>query len=232
MFKFILLSLISTSVFAGSLYSDDYQWRTKSIRACFAKGESGKRELEGQSATISSWSSGNKKQVQEWVTTEYSLARTGVEFTGWKDCKDDPAADVVVFYGRRSLKKLLLADFIGNIRAESTIGPSAYGDIEGYEKAKAYVWLQTDGLTRGTVTHEFGHALGLHHEHYAWDAAKDPKCKDEPDAGAGPTVARASVHGEYDSDSIMSYCQLHQKGGTKLGLSDGDVKLLLYLFSK
>lgn len=72
--------------------------------------------------------------------------------------------------------------------------------------------------TRATVLHEFGHALGLHHEH----ARTDSNCwKNEsiPEGGEFGYV------GGYDSNSIMNYCY---RGAP--ALSNGDVEGLKRLY--
>ncbi len=229
-----ILGLIPTlSSFAGSLYTDRSVWDTKDIDVCFASGEKDKRELSGENYPISNWSEGNKKKIQEYITSEYKIERTNIEFSGWKDCDENPQAKLVIFYGKKRLGNYFSDLIIGSTLGLSSIGPTAYQDLPQYLNAKAFVWLYSDGLNRGTATHEFGHSLGLHHEHYRWEAGKDPRCKKAhvEDAGIGPGYAKADIHGEYDPESIMSYCTIRGPGGFNKGLSPRDIELIKYIYS-
>jgi hypothetical protein len=228
-----ILGLIPTlSSFAGSLYTEGSLWDTKVIDVCFASGEKDKRELSGDNFRISNWSEGNKKKIKGIINSEYKLERTGIAFDGWKNCDENPKAELVIFYGKKLIGNLFTDIFTGSTLGLSSIGPSAFQDLPQYMNAKSFVWLYSDGLNRATATHEFGHSLGLHHEHYRWEAGKDPRCKKAhvDDAGIGPGYAKAYIRGEYDPESIMSYCTIREPGGFKKGLSPKDVELLKYLY--
>lgn len=76
-------------------------------------------------------------------------------------------------------------------------------------------------FTRATAIHEFGHALGLNHEHERTDA---PQCKNEMERNP---QGQATVYvGSYDPDSIMNYC--HNENLTVL--SSGDAAGLAFLY--
>ncbi len=228
-----ILSFISLSnTFAGSLYTKGKLWDVRDIQVCFAAKENDRRELSGDEYRISSWSAANKKKIQEFITSEYTLERTHIKFSGWKECDEAPDAKVVVFYGQKKIANFLTDFFTGYILGLSTIGPSLYRELPQYLNAESFVWLYSDGINRGTATHEFGHSLGLHHEHYQWEARNDPRCIKEhiPDAGYAPNTTDIMIHGMYDPESIMSYCTIHEKGGFNKGLSPRDVELLQFLY--
>ncbi len=68
--------------------------------------------------------------------------------------------------------------------------------------------------TRATALHEFGHALGLLHEHERLDA---PDCEQSD----GSRIIEDEEHTyvtPYDSDSIMNYCRT--PGFTGISKSD------------
>lgn len=94
--------------------------------------------------------------------------------------------------------------------------------------------------------HEFGHLAGLHHEHMAFqdDALKDPQCTTSDFGsffkkmvdGARRVYAkdylenlfelRPSVRTVYDSNSLMSYCQLFQTVATGFDFSATTIQSL------
>ncbi len=76
--------------------------------------------------------------------------------------------------------------------------------------------------TLGTAVHEFGHALGLAHEHERTDA---PNCNDQQRQSQTSNLVYV---GKYDPSSIMNYC----KSNNINSLSAGDVGGLNFLYPK
>ncbi len=77
--------------------------------------------------------------------------------------------------------------------------------------------------TRATAVHEFGHALGLLHEHERSDG---PGCQDFPRSALPSQTRGVQFVGAYDPDSIMNYCHsLSLKT-----LSSGDIAGLAFLY--
>lgn len=184
----------------GYVGSQDDRWPSRTIPVCF--------EQEGFQTL--------KENITLRVTSEYE--RAGFLLTGWNTCLEDSPGIRIEFTKD------------GYSQAEG------FGKgIDGVKKGIKLGFLTDDeeiGISHScstncqanTALHEFGHALGLHHEMNRPDredcASEDQmKGKGEPDA--------VQV-GDYDSGSIMSYCRLDQadENDQLLSLSEDDIGVL------
>lgn len=200
-------------------------WKNYDVTTCFASGEKGSRD-EGYVLKVREWSEKDKTKIRNWVNSEYTAERTGVHFTGFLDCEDSPNADVIIFYNKNSKIKTFL---FGGIHGLATMGPYP-GSVEGYPAASSFASISKSGMDKGTVVHEFGHVVGLAHEHNHPDAYKEDKgrCLDIPKHFQAPK--RDYVYEDYDRDSVMNYCKLHSSGGSKVGLSPKDISLIRKMY--
>lgn len=170
--------------------------------------------------------------VRDFTNNEYRN-KTGVVFTGWGQCSNaDRNATMIRVYFNRTHNW----DNTGGISAGgglSWVGPFNGGcgscnggtmriDIgrSGNYPNNGFRKFTVD-QTRGTMIHEFGHAMGLLHEHERTDA---PRCGDfdTRQAAGGSTV----YVGNYDPNSIMNYCK--NQGITTL--SAGDIAGIRFLY--
>lgn len=220
--KWFFFLLIPLAAVAG-VHSDN-PWSKREVKTCFGGNGPERPDSEDYKLEIRAWSRGDKAKIKQWVTEEYSEERTGIHFTGFGDCKDSPDADVVIFYNKNSRIATYL---LGGLHGLSTIGPH-FGSVSGHPKAEGFISISKSGMDKGTVVHEFGHSAGLEHELLHPEAYENEKGKCDL---AVFTVPRNGLeYTEYDKDSVMNYCKLHGKGGSRLGLSPLDVELLKILY--
>lgn len=172
---------------------------------------------------IRDWKEKHKLLIKTWVNEEYSAQKTGIHFVGWKDCDNDPRANVVLFYNKKSL---LLTSIIGGsyIKGRSGALGAFQNSVPGYPSAENSIIISDGGIEKGSVVHEFGHVAGLAHEHTHPDAARKGRDCDK----VRPSYHPSYGYTPYDKDSIMSYCALEKKATS---LSKSDIKLLKKLYS-
>ncbi len=135
----------------------------------------------------------------------------------------------------------------------SEIGTDAY--IIGQDQATMYLDFDdstSDAICRRHILHEFGHALGLLHEHssplvkinwnydtlYSYYKKRNNWNKKEVDENVLSTYGKAYSNGQYDEKSIMHYfipaflTKDHKSVGGNFELSDGDKQLIAQLYPK
>lgn len=211
-----LLFLVMNSTHAGVVWK--YPWQTKKISTCFTRAEAKIRDIGVLRTEIHDWSSEEKETLKQLLSQEYSIERTGVEFVGFKDCDAHPQADIVLFKARNG----------GLLGGQASVGPKRKGYVEGYPNARGYVLLYDLNLTN--VTHEFGHVLGLQHEHLhpqAFD--EDPSCLRRI-LNKPAKVSEHYTYTPYNRTSIMNYCHTSAPGGSNLGLDQEDIENLRTIY--
>jgi hypothetical protein len=155
----------------------------KNIPVCFTAGD-GTSDME--------------RGTRKLIESEY--AKVGLCFSGWDRCSaSTPCPAVRIEYGPPNAENV-------NTAGWSYVGaPSWFCNAGDYQKPT--LWLRTDQWDWAAV-HEFGHAIGLQHEHARTD--NDGSCaysKDEQIADDGDT----DYITPYDDDSVMCYCSGHSR---------------------
>ncbi|HET9239934.1 MAG TPA: hypothetical protein VFO10_21920 [Oligoflexus sp.] len=172
--------------------------------------------------------------IKNHVTNDYS-SKAGIGLVGWGSCT---AADKSARVIRVTFSRVhnWYGSKIGAGGGLSMVGASRYSCGTGCQGGTMRIDVSQDGRypssgswarnfattqTRATAVHEFGHALGLLHEHERTDA---PGCGDYDDK-VRENDWNVYV-GNFDANSIMNYCH----NSSLSTLSPGDVAGLRYLY--
>lgn len=227
-FGVFLLYCFSVSSIAGNFY-DRPLWDSREVSVCFSNLV-GEFEFPGGTLKkVSKWRSKHKNTVKKWITEEYSSKRTGVYFTGFQNCEESTDSDVVVFLTKKKFFNVIKSTLFGGTNGFATGGPMlARGQINNFPNARGYIWLNANAFGKFTTVHEFGHVVGLAHEHEREEAKEDFSCKFETKGSIGYSQYKfVTPHGDYDGKSVMNYCHMNRSNG---GLSAGDIETLKYLY--
>lgn len=222
---FPLLSIITAMPVSAGIHSIN-TWKQNKLVVCFAQAEGEKRSFGGTySVKARMWSENNKQKVKDWVNSEYSSERTGIHFTGWEDCLNEPQADIPIFYSKQGI----LHSIMGGNKGLAYVGESSAGLVPGYPSARGAVWLGSSGINKAVVIHEFGHSAGLHHEHAHVDSLSlQPNCK--LNKSKRIEASEHTVVLPFDAEAVMSYCNVLGGKNKNNGLSDKEVLLLKSLY--
>ena len=165
----------------------------------------------------STWHRGVVKKAVEdtWV------ANSNVSFTGWGKCSDYPN-----FYGIRiALHNKAPAYMYNNIGYENNNQPNAMRLNFNMGALMVDCQFDLERCIRITAVHEFGHGLGFAHEQNRPD--KPESCTDAPQGKDGDIS-----FGDFDMESVMSYCNAP---GVWMGegvLSATDIKMVQAFYGK
>ncbi len=200
-----------------------------------------------------------RPEIQRFVASEFS--RTVVRMTGWGDCKNpspqrnevrftwwDPGEAPNVFVdgqsqiGNGSIYGPRLKALSQKVKSDVRAAPTLAMNSEAWRE-----WLnlrkQDFALAdlKSKVLHEFGHAVGLLHEHVRIDSTCDKKEKLEihlkywRDSDVGLAGVMKSIVGtkNFDESSVMNYCRIEefQATGKVVGFSAGDIQTINQLYA-
>ncbi len=185
----------------GYISREDDRWQQKVIPVCFeqAQGYESDRAL-----------------IREIVSSEY--ARADIYFEGWTLCGANDSGIRIRFDENADFSQ---THDIG--RKNAGIAPNL---TLGF-KSRCGGNFSGTACESNIALHEFGHALGLHHEMNRRD---NQHCVLDQMAGEGEDALQ---FGSYDKSSIMDYCSLYAANdkGETLRLSAQDVSTLKALYS-
>ena len=153
----------------------------------------------------------NRLSIATLVTEQYQ--RAGIGFQGWGLCEEEsPGIRIKVDYQGQDFTAQTGA-LLSGVKGGMHLNWGKRCDL-GVEDATC---------VKNTALHEFGHALGFHHEMNRRDHSA---CEKDQTEGQGEPAAVAI--GLYHAGSIMSYCRDRRE----LSLSETDVQAFKdYLFA-
>jgi hypothetical protein len=155
-----------------------------------------------------------KLDIQLMIDKEYTPERTGIHFAGWKDCSETTGpVDVYILTAAGPTKRGFFTNYgmadIGNGTNHETIrlpedpdGPSQVFFVRAQEKDPK----RSREMTKLFALHEFGHVVGLRHEHMKKEAYSDPLCALSEVTPGEDYFPHTAAYTSYDPFSIMNYC--------------------------
>lgn len=226
----------------GGLYEPQALWEKRILNICFFDESTDLQRVRkdpNYKYTFATHTQDQKILIEEILKANYNFADTGIEFSGFKNCRETAEIDVVI------------------MKADETKinGIASMGDASKYSylerrpmRSKTFSYIAIKYLTPYILAHEAGHVLGLYHEHDHKEASLDPRCLLIYKNGVvvrnlgfsrmgGGLLASAVAHTKYDPNSVMSYCNPGVGDDENHGrlqmrvLSDLDRKTLKDLYS-
>lgn len=218
-----LFPLLLTVTTAHAGMSITYSWNKEALKVCFGNKNTEVR-LKGLKNKFSNWKESDKAAIRQILLEEYTPEVTGYHFYGFDDCETSEKPDIVVVKMSSFSTQALEKNGIANV------GPGFVYPVPEIKSAKGIVALSARGIQRSTVSHEFGHVLGLLHEQDHPDAYK--KAEDHCRYYSKEEKERKNFHiySDFDEVSVMNYCRIHKLDGANVGLSDGDINHIRMLY--
>lgn len=168
-----------------------------------------------------------RKAVQDKIQSEYTIDDVGIEYIGWKQCRDEKEFDVIILTSFSSSENFI------SLKPRFTAGQSSMGKahklvtrknknkrLRGFFKSndsQPHVFLKyldkqpitspfnmsALNFLKQTALHEFGHLSGLRHEQSHPRSKNDNVLESE---GVNPEkLYETTLATSYDPNSIMNY---------------------------
>jgi hypothetical protein len=187
-------------------------WANAKASVCFADHKQGNAEV---------------RQLTQSIVERGINQRTAFRFVGFKLCSEDRQAQIEVHIELRGRAN---AGAIGDSRDEKLKLLSHFVPANRLRNPMKLTYRFESGEPKNwnnMVLHEFGHALGLHHEQLRLDNANGKFCDDI--SGGAVQPEGSLMVGRFDKDSIMNYCN-PKYDSQEVGLSRGDIETIQRMY--
>ena len=224
------------SSFINGWADSRYVFSSKTIRVCFEDKGDFDAEFTGY-----------RESIRANVVSDFS--KTDITFVGWTSCESFT-----------SIENGIRVSFVNGSKLGASVhGQSNLGTADGHSHFRrsfdGYVYAPTltinstkfrnynsesptklSAKNSNMIIHEFGHALGMMHEHVRnagcenyGEATYEDMLKSVPDSMKSETYVSTP---DYDPTSIMDYCHIFDlaRKGEFGGLSAGDISVINQLY--
>jgi hypothetical protein len=218
----------------------------------------GWKETSWPTVSSNDWSESEKETIKTSVNRNFKSDSTGISFGGWSACRK---SEVGLFQKEPLVVILRVADprvsetpvldqttdsnalriGIGSAKKQGNqyvYLPDSNGNyllssvLLGADRMCQYFKKPFEKCAPFIALHEFGHIVGLRHEHVHPDAQKDPLCRVDLVTGTAQNGFHSALAKEnlgdsarvsnYDKSSVMNYCHLFAtlRGDPRSGLKE------------
>jgi hypothetical protein len=200
------------------LFSPEFIWPGATAVVCFADRKNNSADEFREIAAI--------------VDFEINQ-RTPFRFTGFRLCSETPNATLEVRLPPKGRSNATVGQekrdwFMDLFLSHFGLKGANRSSMELYQRDSMGL-RHAPPLRHNIVLHEFGHAMGLQHEHLR-NENRDRKFCDQNDDEMGIEPKGSVKVGSFDQNSIMNYC-VENYSNKKLSLSSGDVATIRQMYS-